>query len=271
MRITLVALVVVAILTLAIVTGTLPLTPQAAANATGIVIVVLVFAALSYQFFFGRLDASEKKRMIAILLLFLFSAIFWAGFEQAGSSLNLFAQRLTDRDILGWEMPASMLQTVNPGFIIIFAPLFAWLWIALGRRGKEPSSPAKFSLGLILVAAGFLVMVLASMRTQDGKTLVGPQWLILTYLFHTFGELCLSPVGLSTFSKLAPHRVVSQMMGIWFLSISLGNLVGGLVAGRFESYPLPLIFGGVVATTAVAGLILALLVKPIKRMMAGVH
>ena len=136
---------------------------------------------------------------------------------------------------------------------------------------KEPSAPAKFSLGLILLGLGFGVMVWASLLTSDQTRQVAPTWLILTYLLHTCGELCLSPVGLSTVTKLAPHRKVGQMMGIWFMSISLGNLIAGLVAGRFETFPLPQIFGAVLATTAGAGLILAIFIKPIRRLMGQVH
>jgi POT family proton-dependent oligopeptide transporter len=231
-------------------------------------------------FYFGLqlgspdLEKVEKKRMGVILILFLFSAVFWAGFEQAGSSLTLFAERLTDRHLFGWEMPVGWLQSVNPILIIALAPVFAWLWVALSRRKLEPSSPAKFSLGLILVGLGFAVMVYASILTQgpEGQTRqVSLLWLNLTYLLHTCGELCLSPVGLSTVTKLAPHRKVGQMMGIWFMSIALGNVLAGKVAGQFESFPLPQLFGVVTATTVGAGVILALLIRPIRRLMGGVH
>ncbi|HEY9420110.1 MAG TPA: oligopeptide:H+ symporter, partial [Thermoanaerobaculia bacterium] len=225
---------------------------------------------LFYQLAAGGLDPTEKKRMLVIFVLFIFSALFWSGFEQAGSSLNLFAERLTDRDIFGWEMPASVLQSVNPILIIALAPVFAWLWVRLARANREPSAPTKFSLGLILLGLGFGVMVWAAMLTNNQTREVGPSWLILTYLLHTCGELCLSPVGLSTVTKLAPHRKVGQMMGIWFMSVSLGNLIAGLVAGRFESLPLPQLFGAVFATTAGAGLILALFIKPIRNLMSGV-
>ncbi len=252
-------------------TGAIDLSVQVVANAMGGVIVGLALLYLTFQLVAGGLDATEKKRMIVIFVLFIFSALFWSGFEQAGSSLNLFAERLTDLDVFGWAMPASWLQAVNPILIIILAPVFAWLWLALSRRRAEPSAPAKFSLGLILLGLGFGVMVWASILTNGQTRQVTPTWLILTYLLHTCGELCLSPVGLSTVTKLAPHRKVGQMMGIWFMSVSLGNLIAGLVAGRFEQLPLPQLFGTVFATTAGAGLILALFVKPIRRMMTGVH
>lgn len=143
--------------------------------------------------------------------------------------------------------------------------------MALARRNREPSSPAKFSFGLISLGLGFLVLVFASLLTNGQSRQVSPMWLVTTYFFYTCGELCLSPVGLSTVTKLAPHRKVGQMMGIWFMSLSLGNLMAGMIAGQFESFPLPQLFGAVFATTAGAGLILALLVRPIKRLMAGVR
>lgn len=254
-----------------VLTGVLGLTLESIAGATGLVIVALALLYLVMQLVSKDLDPIEKKRMVVIFVLFLFSAIFWSGFEQAGSSLNLFAERLTDRHLGGWEMPASWLQSVNPVLIIALAPVFAWLWVALSKRRLEPSSPAKFSLGLIVLGLGFGIMVWASILTKNQEQQVGMVWLNLTYLLHTIAELCLSPVGLSTVTKLAPQRKVGQMMGVWFMSISLGNVMAGLVAGQFEQLPLPQLFGAVFATTAGAGLILALLVKPIRRLMGGVH
>ncbi len=240
------------------------------ANAGGLIIVTLTLASFGYLFSAGGLDPVEKRRLAVIAILFLCSALFWAGFEQAGSSLNLFARELTDRWVFGREIPASSLQAVNALFIIGFAPVFAWLWLWLNKRGSEPSSPAKFSMGLVLLGAGFLVMVVASALTSEG-TRVSPLWLVLTYLLHTFGELSLSPVGLSTVTKLAPQRAVGQIMGVWFMSMSLGNLVAGRVAGQFETMPLPQLFGTVAAIAIGAGLLLALFVRPIRRMMGGVH
>jgi len=251
--------------------GVLKLSVVTIATYTGVAILLVALFYFGLQLGSPDLETIEKKRMGVILILFLFSAIFWAGFEQAGSSLTLFAQRLTDRVIFGWEMPVGWLQSVNPILIIALAPVFAWLWVALSKRRLEPSSPAKFSLGLILVGLGFGVMVWASILTRNQTQQVGLLWLNLTYLLHTCGELCLSPVGLSTVTKLAPHRKVGQMMGIWFMSIALGNVLAGKVAGQFESFPLPQLFGVVTATTIGAGLILALLIKPIRRLMGGVH
>jgi len=240
------------------------------ANAVLVIIVALSLAVFGYMFTAGGLDDSEKKRLGVIGVFFLGSFIFWAGFEQAGSSLNLFARSLTDREVFGWTMPASFLQAVNGMFIITLAPVFAWLWVRLNRRGLEPSSPAKFALGLMMLGAGFLVMVAASHAAASGQK-VSPLWLVLTYLLHTFGELCLSPVGLSTVTKLAPQRAVGQMMGVWFMSMALGNLIAGRVAGQFESMPLPQLFGQVAAVTLFAGGVLIAAVGPLRRMMGGVR
>jgi proton-dependent oligopeptide transporter, POT family len=240
------------------------------ANAALVVIVALALAFFGYMFTAGGLDAAEKRRLGVIAVFFVGSFLFWAGFEQAGSSLNLFADSLTDREVFGWTMPTSFLQAVNGVFIIALAPVFAWFWVWLSRRGREPSSPVKFSFGLVLLGLGFLVMVAASLAAAGGAR-VSPMWLVLTYLLHTFGELCLSPVGLSTVTKLAPQRTVGQMMGVWFLSMSLGNLIAGRVAGQFESMPLPQLFGQVAAVGLVAGVLLLLVSRPLRRMMGGVH
>ena len=261
--------IIVAILALR-ASGAMNISIEAAADATGVVIVGMAVLYFAYMFFAGGLDATERKRVSAIFVLFIFSALFWSGFEQAGSSLNLVAERLTNRNIGGWEMPASFLQSVNAGFIIILAPVFAGIWVVLARRSKEPSSPGKFTLGLIFLGLGFAVMIVAAQRSQAG-VLVSPMWLVLTYLLHTIGELCLSPVGLSTVTKLAPQRMVGQMMGVWFMSISLGNLIAGRVAGQFETLPLPDLFGRVTMFTLGGGVVLALLIKPIRRLMSGVH
>ncbi|HEX4494980.1 MAG TPA: peptide MFS transporter [Thermoanaerobaculia bacterium] len=213
----------------------------------------------------------ERKHLWAILAFFLFASLFWSAFEQAGSTLNLFADRLTRNSIFGWSYPASWLQAVNSAFIWMLAPVFAWLWLALGRRRAEPSSPSKFASGLFFVGAGFLVMVGAALASGPQGARVSPGWLISVYLLHTIGELCLSPVGLSTMTKLAPQRIVSQTLGIWFLATSLGNLIGGRVAGVFEKFPLPRIFLAVFAVCMLFTVIAVLLIRPLKRLMGEVH
>ena len=218
----------------------------------------------------GGFSAEEWKRIAAIGVFFVFSTLFWGAFEQAGSSLNLFADRLTRLSVLGLAFPSTWFQSLNSLFIIAFAPMFAWLWVALAKRHREPSSPAKFGWGLFLVGLGFLLLVPAA-TSAEGGALVSPAWLVGVYLLHTYGELCLSPVGLSLVTKLAPQRVVGLMMGVWFLSIASGNKVGGWVAGFFETLPLPMLFGAVAATTIGSAVVLVLLIRPVRRLMGGVH
>lgn len=181
--------------------------------------------------------------------------------------MNLFAKRLTDRSVLGWQMPASWLQSVNPIFIIVLAPVFGWLWLALGRL--HPSTPLKFAYGLLLLAAGFGVIAWGASRATQADP-VSPAWLVVTYFLHTCGELCLSPVGLSAFTKLSPRGRVGQMMGIWFIAASLGNLIAGLLAGQIQGLAPALLFGHVALLAGAAGVAALLLSHPLRRWMSGV-
>jgi POT family proton-dependent oligopeptide transporter len=237
-------------------------------DSTGIFIVALAAAFLLYVTFFGGLTVVERKRIGVIAVCFLAAACFWSGFEQAGSSMNLFAERLTDRMIGGWEMPASWLQSVNALFIVALAPIFSALWIRLGSR--SPSITAKMGLGLLQLGMGFAVMAWASVNARPENP-VNPSWLVATYFFHTTGELCLSPIGLSSITKLSPHRYVGQMMGIWFMGAALGNLVAGRVAGLIESLPLPQLFGAVTLFSMGTGLLLLVFTKPLKAWAGGVR
>jgi POT family proton-dependent oligopeptide transporter len=250
--------------------GLVNITLEGAAYATGFVILGLAVAFFAFVLTFGHLESVEKKRVIVIFLLFLGAAVFWSGFEQAASSMNLFADRLTDRVFFDWEMPASWLQSVNPLFIIALAPVFGWLWVWLNNKEKEPSLPAKFGLGLLMLGVGFLVIAWGATYTMDGHT-VSPMWLVSTYFLHTCGELALSPVGLSSITKLSPKKYVGQMMGTWFMGAALGNLIAGLVAGQFETLPLPTLFVTVAALVGIFGLIFLVFAKPIQKMMGGVH
>jgi POT family proton-dependent oligopeptide transporter len=217
-----------------------------------------------------RFTKAEWQRVAAIAVFFLFSCIFWAAFEQAGSSLNLFADRMTRTTVFGFSFPSTWFQSLNSMFMIFgAAPLLAWLWIRLGSR--QPSSPTKFALGLFFAGAGFALLVPASRIAQEQGVLVSPLWLVGVYFLHTIGELCLSPVGLSIVTKLAPPRIVGSMMGLWFLSIAVGNKLAGTVAGYFDTLPLPQLFGAVAMTTVVASVMLALLTKPIRYLMGGVR
>ena len=227
----------------------------------GIFIVSLAAAYLLYVVTMGGLSTAEKKRIGVIAVCFLAAACFWSGFEQAGSSMNLFADRLTDRVFGGWEMPASWLQSVNGLFIILLAPMFSALWLWMGSR--NPSIPTKMGMGLVFLGVGFSVLAWGSTNATLEHP-VSPSWLVATYFLHTIGELCLSPIGLSSITKLSPARYVGQMMGIWFMGAALGNLVAGRVAGLIESLPMPQLFGAVTMFSAAAGLVLLVFAKPLK-------
>jgi POT family proton-dependent oligopeptide transporter len=211
-----------------------------------------------------HLNRGELGRVLVICILFVFSVIFWMSFEQAATSLTLFADQLTRTNVLGFEFPSSWFQTVQPTFVILLAPAFAGLWVGLGRR--DPSSPVKFAFGLLFAGLAFALVAFASTLTGAGK--VSPFWLIGVYLLQTLGELCLSPVGLSTVTKLSPARMVGLMMGVWFLSISFGNYIAGRLGGDFTPEPgaLARLFGVVAGITFVAALILFALTPLIKKM-----
>lgn len=244
--------------------GLIHLTLQGVAQATGVIIVSLAIAYFAYILLFGHLQAFEKKRVAVIFILFVGAALFWSGFEQAGSSFNLFAERLTDLNILGWAVPASWFQMIPALNIIVLAPVFAWLWVWLAHR--EPSIPTKFGLGLLFLGGGFFVIAWGATYAANGGPGVSPMWLISTYLLHTFGELCLSPVGLSSVTKLSPKRLVGQMMGVWFMGAALGNLIAGLLAGRFETLPLPELFGSIMLISLTAGLLFLIFSKGIQKL-----
>jgi len=243
-----------------------------------LITVVIIFLV----WLFTRFLRTEEKRPVGVIVvLFFFSIIFWASFEQAGSSFNLFADRFTDRSVSEWIMgvmpafvqsqisdgfPAGWYQSVNSIFLIALAPAFSWLWIRLGSR--QPSSPTKFAIGLFFTGFGAVVLVLASSGMGDSGEKVGPTWLLWVYLMQTVGELCLSPVGLSTTTRLAPARLTGLMMGVWFLSIAFGNFFAGELASEFGSgEALINLFTKVATIPIVASLILFLLVPRIKRMM----
>ncbi len=263
------ALAVLVLLVCLIWAGAIPIDPVALARGATSVIVAIATLSFAILFLSPRLDPGEKRRVAVIAILLLASAMFWSGFEQAGSSLNLFAERHTQRLIgfAGFEVPAGWFQSFNPIFIITLAPVMAALWVALARCRRNPSTPVKFGFGLLLLAGGFLVMAAAARRVAGGQT-VWPTWLIATYLLHSVGELCLSPVGLSSVTQLAPARLTGQMMGLWFLGTSLGNLMAGLLAGDFGAGidRMPDRFLHIVITAGGTGLLLLLCARPIARL-----
>ena len=249
--------------------GVIPLTLTQIATAFGSSILIIVGIYFAYILLYGGHTQEEKKRLLVILWLFILAAIFWSGFEQAGSSLNLFAQDLTDRNVFGWLMPAGFLQSVNPALIIIFAPVFASLWVWLSSRNANPSIPLKFAFGLIGLSAGFFVIAWGA-ANASATSPVSPAWLIVMYFFHTMGELALSPVGLSSITKLAPEGRVGQMMGIWFVATALGTLVAGLVAGNLETLAPAALFRTVAMLVAAAAIVALLLSPGVKKLMGHV-
>ncbi|MEQ1857813.1 MAG: peptide MFS transporter [Longimicrobiales bacterium] len=248
--------------------GIIPVTLTQIAQALGSAVLVIVALYFAYIWAFGRHTPAENKRMGVIFWLFLLVAVFWSGFEQAGTSLNLFARDLTDRTFGTWELPASWLQSVNALMIIIGAPIFGAIWVWLERRNANPSIPMKAGLGLMGLAAGFFVLAWgAANATSD--TLVSPSWLVVTYFLHTVGELCISPIGLSAITKLSPAKRVGQMMGIWFVGAALGNLLAGLVAGLLETMLPADLFRTVAMITGGVGLVALLLAPQVKKLTGG--
>ena len=245
-------------------TGVVPMTLHGIAQGTGYFMLGLAIFYFASVLLFAGLTMAEKKRVVLIFVFFLAAVLFWAGFEQAGSSMNLFASRLTNRMIGSWEMPASFLQAVNSFFIIVLAPFIGMLWVKL--RSREPSTPAKMGYGLVFLALGFLLLAWAATFTVGGGK-VSPMWLVGAYLLHTVGELSLSPVGLSSVTKLSPRRLVGQMMGTWFMGTALGNLIAGLAGGGFAGMGVGELFTAVAKVTGVAGLVLLLFAKPLRRLM----
>ena len=253
-----------------VVNGVITIGLTAFATGLGYAIIALAILYFVYLFVAGGYDAAQKRRLLGIFWIFILAAIFWSGFEQAGSSMNLFAFELTDRDILGWEMPAGWLQNINPIFIVLLAPVFGTLWVRLAQRNRNPSIPLKFALGLFGLAGGFFVLAWGA-ANASATNQVTPAWLIVTYFLHTVGELCLSPVGLSSITKLSPPDRVGQMMGIWFIAAALGNLFAGLVAGALENISDSTLFFRVALFVGIAGLLAALLAPVMRRVMGRVE
>jgi len=309
--------------------GVINITLQTLAEYLGGAAVAITVIFFGYIIFFGGHNKEEQKKLGVIFWLFLLAALFWSGFEQAGSSLNLFAKDLTNRNIgdiawldggvallitaliaipilyvvyrvykrddlwsfakgvvavssvgiliflwwliqrigIGWETPASTLQLINPFFIVVFAPIFGFMWTWLAARNANPSIPVKFGLGLFGLAAGFFVLSWGAANATEANP-VSPAWLVVTYFLHTAGELCLSPVGLSSMTKLAPPSRVSQMMGIWFVAAAVGNLFAGLMAGQLEVLSETSLFWWVAMIVGGGGVI-ALIASPFVQKLMG--
>jgi POT family proton-dependent oligopeptide transporter len=234
-------------------------------RAVGYLQILIAIPFFAWLLFDRSWTREERHQLYAIVVYFVAAAIFFSVYEQAGSTLNLFADRNTRTELLGRPFPSSWFQSLNPLLIFALAPVFAWLWVKLGRR--QPSTPAKFGLGLVGVGLGFLIMVPAA-RMASADIRVSVLWLVATYVVHTLAELCLSPVGLSAMTKLAPARIVGLMMGVWFLGASVGSYIAGNLASLYETWPLPDLLGSVGLVGVGAGVVMLALTPRLKRLVA---
>ena len=226
-------LVAVALVAGLIMSGAITVDPTVIANYTAWAFVAVFAIYFGAIYFTGNLNGVEKKGMLALLLVCLASACFWSGFEQAGSSMNLFARDYTNRMIGNFEIPTTWFQSANSMFIVLLSPFFAAFWIWLGKRMISPAYGLKAAIGLIIMASGFIIMFYAAQVAATGMK-AAPYWLIMTYFVHTVGELVLSPIALSAVSKLSPRRFLGQMMGVFVLTYSIGNIIAGIFAGNFD-------------------------------------
>jgi proton-dependent oligopeptide transporter, POT family len=268
-------LALIALLAVAVVltaSGTVHIDPAVLASSASWAVSLLAVAYFVYLIFFAGLDAGERRRILVMVALFAGSVTFWAGYFQQGGSFNLFAARYTDMHIFGWNAPPGILQSMNSLFVIILAGVFAALWLALGKRERDPPAAAKFGVALLLLGLGFLVMYFAAQRVLAGH-LVLSTWLISTYFLHVCGEMCISPVGLSNMSKLVPPRFFGQAMGMWFLSLALGGNLAGQLTGQYDAShleSLPALFLRIFWYGIIAGAVMLALTPAAKRLMAGV-
>lgn len=252
-------------------TGMISFNPQMVAEYMTYIIAAVVILYFAIMFISPRLDKTDKLRLLICFILIIGSTLFWSSFEQQPTSFNLFADRYTDLNVLGFEIPSIWFQSLNPLFILILAPIVSIVWVKLANKGLEPSSMAKFALGMLLAAAGFALMIFASksILTNDGG-LASPLWLVGSLLLLTLGELALSPVGLSSMTKLAPKGMQGQMMGLFFASIAMGNLVAAFFGGHVSADKiegLPTLFTTMTVFLVVTAVILLVLAKPINNML----
>ena len=252
-------------------TGMIAFNPQMVAEYMTYIIAAVVILYFVFMFISPKLDKTDKLRLLICFILIIGSTLFWSSFEQQPTSFNLFADRYTDLNVLGFEVPSIWFQSLNPLFILMLAPIVSIIWVKLANRGLEPSSMAKFALGMLLAAAGFALMIFASksILTNDGG-LASPLWLVGSLFLLTLGELALSPVGLSSMTKLAPTGMQGQMMGLFFASIAMGNLVAAFFGGHVSADQiegLPTLFTTMTVFLVVTAVVLLILAKPINNML----
>ncbi|MGP5662135.1 peptide MFS transporter [Psychrobacter celer] len=254
-----------------VATGIMPFEASMVAEYMTYIIAAVVIGYFAVMFVSPRLDKTDKLRLLICFILIIGSTLFWSSFEQQPTSFNLFADRYTDLNVLGFEIPSIWFQSLNPLFILLLAPIVSALWVKLGNRGIEPNSMVKFALGMLITAAGFGLMIIASKNILTNETgLASPLWLVGSLLLLTLGELALSPVGLSSMTKLAPKGMQGQMMGLFFASVAMGNLVAAFFGGHVSADKiegLPKLFTTMTVFLVVTAVILLLLAKPISTML----
>lgn len=269
--------IIIMVLLLLLFTEVISIDPLIAGKVLGYIIPVSAVVYFIYILLFQQLTPDERNKVTAIAIFFVTTGLFYAGYEQQGSSLNLFAENHTDMFIGDFEMPASWMQTVPPVAVLVFSMVFAWLWVWLDKRKLNPSTPVKLSFGLLFMGLGYAVMMGASLIVIGGDKPL-PTWLVLTYLLHTFGEICLYPVGLSAVTKLAPKKLSGQLMGVFFIALAYGNLIAGLFSGEFdekavEANPSLLLdlFGVVMKVMLISGIIVLIFSRPIRKLMGNIR
>ncbi|MBM3512306.1 MAG: peptide MFS transporter [Alphaproteobacteria bacterium] len=262
------AVAVLVVFALLAALGAITVTATLIRDVVGASLLVITVVFFGMLFLDKSWTTEERGRLWVIFLFFLAAALFWSVFDQAGSTMNLFADRNTENTLFGWAFPSSWYQSLNPLYIILFAPVFAAVWQGLGAR--QPSAPVKLAVALIGAAVSFWVLAAAAMISgEEGR--VSPLWLVGIYLIQTWAELCLSPVGLSSMSKLAPAKIVGAMMGVWFLGTSVGNFFAGQMATFYDSLPLAQLFGAVSVMPLVLGILMLVFAQRIVAKMGGVR
>ena len=270
-KVVIIFLTILTIIIAAVALGIIQLNPIVMVTYLSFIICLALVGYFGYFLLFANLNSTEKKQIVICFLLLIAAALFWSAFEQAPTSFNLFAEDFTNRNVLGFEIPTVWFQSINPALVVLFAPIIAWIWVKLGRSQRDPNYITKFAIALCFAAGGFLLMTFASQSVIDHHgNLVSPLWLIGAYFLLTLGELCLSPVGLSAMTKLAPNIIRGQMMGLWFTAAALGNLMAGLIGGHVspdEIQNLPTLFMRCVIALLLGAIILWLLRSPIQKLL----
>lgn len=251
--------------------------PVTIANAFKWLIGICVALYFAYVLLFEKLDGTEKKRVLAIAIIFIITAVFYTGYEGQGSTLNLFAERYTDMVMWNFEVPSSFMQSLPAIYVILFVPVFTGLWMWLSKRKLNPVTPVKLSLGLMFMGLGYVAMMGASFVVISGERPL-PTWLFLTYMLHTFGEICLYPIGLSGITKLSPKRFVGRMMGIFFMALALGNLIAGLFAGDIDEKAVAAnpqllvdLFQFIAILMMASAVVVLLIMKPLRKLMGDIR